>query len=132
LVVALAGGVAWADSQSVAVPPGQGATVVAVMVPGPGGGGQVCSDGPIKGEDHIRFNIGGQIEVNGELTVPYVPAEEYTITLVFRLEMGAWVMDTTIENDAGVVCIQMGHPVDMLPSLISAAGEEVISLTASE
>lgn len=127
LVVALVGGVAWADSQSVVVPPGEGATVVAVLVPGDGG---LACVGPERGDEHVEFNVRGEIEVNGELAGPYDAAGEYTVTLVYRLELGAWVVDTTIENGEGLVFVQLGHPVLMAPEKVSASGEDVISLSA--
>ena len=96
MVVALVGGVAWAETQVVATPPGQGATVVAVLVPGPGGG-EVCGD--TKGDDHVKFNIGGDIVVNGEVCAGNDPHASYTVTFNYRHEMGLWLLDITVENN---------------------------------
>jgi len=129
LIVALVGGVAWAETQAVATLPGQGATVVAVLVPG-AAGAEVCGDE--KGQEHVLFNIGGQVEVGGEVAVNYVADDTYTVTLVFRMEAGLWAVDTTIENGAGeAVFMQMGHPVHGgMPGMVFATGARVISLTA--
>ena len=130
-IVALVGGVAWAETQVVATPRGQGVTVVvvAVLVPG-SGGAEVWGDE--RADEHVRFNIGGQVVVDGEVTIGYEPDATYTVTLVFRMEAGRCIVDTTIQNEAGVaVFMQMGHPVDGgMPGMVSATGERVISLTA--
>jgi hypothetical protein len=127
LVVALVGGVAWADTQVVATPPGQGATVVAVLVPGPGGG-EVCGDD--KGEDHVEFSTGGDIVVNGEVCAGNDPNQTYTVSFTYRQEMGLWLLDIAVENnDLGeVVYMDVGHPIGGMPGSVSATGEVISSL----
>ena len=131
MIVALVGGVAWAETQTVATPPGQGAKVVAVMVPG--------SDGAVvygneKVDEHVLFNIRGEIEVNGEVAFHYDAHDTYTVTLEFRMEAGLWVVDTMIENGAGEpVYVRMAHPLERgMPAMITATGEKLISLAVAE
>lgn len=130
LVVALVGGVAWAETQVVATPPGQDVTVVAVLVPGPGGGA-VSDD---KGDDHIQFSHGGDIVVNGEVCAGHSVHDTYTVTFAYRHEMGLVLLDITVENsDTGeLVYMDVGHPVGGMPGSVSATGEQVISLTAAQ
>jgi hypothetical protein len=131
LVVALVGGVAWAETQVVATPAGQDVTVVAVLVPGPGGG-EVCGD--IKGEEHVNFSTGGDIVVNGEVCAGHAVHDTYTVTLTYRHEMGLVLLDITVENnDTGeLVYMNVGHPVGGMPGAVFATGEHVISLTAAQ
>ncbi|MHC4133764.1 MAG: hypothetical protein ACYS0K_02145 [Planctomycetota bacterium] len=128
LVVALVGGVAWAETQVVPTPPGPDVTVVAVLVPGPGGGGEVCGDR--KGDDHVMFNIGGDIVVHGEVCVGNDLNHTYTVTIRYR-DVGQW-LDITVHNDdtSEVVYMDVGHPGGGMPGSVSATGEQIISLTA--
>ena len=130
LVVALVGGVAWAETQVVAAPPGSDVTVVAVLVPG-AGGGEVCGDD--KGDDHINFSIGGDIVVNGEVVCSGNDlGDTYTVTLHYRDEMGMSVLDISVHNDdtSEMVYMILGHPAGGVPASFSATGEQIISLSA--
>lgn len=129
LVVALVGGVAWAETQVVATPLGQDVTVVAVLVPGPGGG-EVCGDE--RGEDDIRFSVGGGIEAGGEVCGAYQPHETYRVTFKYFHVMGQWKVAITVENldTQELVYLDSGASVEAMPASVFAAGERVISLTA--
>ncbi|MHC4818588.1 MAG: hypothetical protein ACYTF8_11090 [Planctomycetota bacterium] len=88
--------------------------------------------GEDKVDEHVNFNIGGQIEVNGEIAGDYHAGDIYMVTLVFRMEADLWFVDTMIENSAGgLVCMQMGHPLEgAMPVMITATAGHVIFLTA--
>ncbi len=128
LVVALVGGVAWAETQVVATPPGPDVTVVAVLVPG-AGGGEVCGDK--KGDEHVNFNSGGDIEVNGEVCAGNDPEATYSVTIHYLQAMGMWFVEIMVHNDsAGPMVYMGGHPAGEVPGSFSATGEQVILLTA--
>jgi hypothetical protein len=128
-VVALAGGVAWADAQEVMAPPGPDVTVVAVLVPGPGGG-EVCGD--IKGDEFVDFNVGGGIRVHGEVLAGNNPEDAYSVTYRYRHELEQSRLDITVVNETTgeLVYLAMDIPVVEAPSSFSANGAQVLSLTA--
>jgi len=128
LVVALVGGVAWAETQTVAAPPSPDVMVVAVLVPG-AAGGEVC--GELKGDDHINFNTGGDIVVNGEVYAGHNPNDTYVVTLIYRQDLGMMAVEITVLNEStGQMVYMGGHPAVEMPRSFSASGEQVISLTA--
>jgi hypothetical protein len=129
LVVALVGGVAWAESQSVAVPSGSDVTVVAVLTPGPGGGFVYADD---KGVDDVQFSTGGVIIVNGEICTGNNPNHTYEVTLRYHYRGGQWLLDITVRNDtlSTVVYMDADEPIDVKAAMVTAEGDFVHSLSA--
>ena len=128
LVVALVGGVAWAETQTVAAPPSPDVMVVAVLVPGEAGG-EVCGD--IKGDDHIDFNTGGDIVVNGEVYAGHNPNDTYVVTLIYRQDLGMMAVEITVLNDSTGEMVYTGScAASAVPASFSASGEQIILLTA--
>ena len=128
LVVALVGGVAWAETQTVAAPPGPDVMVVAVLVPGEAGG-EVYGDK--KGDEHIEFNTGGDIVVNGEVCAGNDLNDTYSVTILYRNEMGLLLVEIMVLNDStGEMVYTGGHSAVEVPRSFSASGEQLISLIA--
>jgi len=134
LCVAIAAGVAAAESLTAAVPPGDFFVVTAVVVPG-AGGAEVLGDG-VKGTDNhvdlsIGFEPGGQLTVNGSPAGVYDPAAQYTVTITCSKVDGDWLADTVVHNDttSTTVHTQVGHDMGDKPAEVTADALDVISLT---
>lgn len=129
LVVALVGGVAWAETQIAALPNSPHVKVVAVLVPGPGGG-EVCGDH--KGDDAIKFSIGGNVEAGGEVCGPYDPHGTYQVTLDYHETASGWMVEIVVENLDTQELVYLGsEAIAAPPASVFATGELVLSLTAS-
>lgn len=129
LVVALVGGVAWAETQIAALPHGPHVKVVAVLVPGPGGG-EVCGDD--RGDELVRFSIGGEVKAGGEVCGPYDPHGTYQVTLDYHEAGGGWMVEIVVEHVDTQELVYLGSDaIAAPPTSVSATGELVLSLTAS-
>ncbi|MHC4577370.1 MAG: hypothetical protein ACYTFD_03230 [Planctomycetota bacterium] len=132
-MVALVGGVAWAETQRIETPAGSGFVVVATLVPG-AGGGEVYGVGDGMPDNDVRFSVGPGLEVNGQLFGAWEAQATYTVTMDYYQSGGQWYVDTEVRNDdTGLVeAQQAGYPLAGRPTHATATGEVVITLTAEE